>query len=102
MLEESCPICRDILLEINEMCLSDFATVGEVEWTAINAVHPALGIMFTVSALEHFLDVKRGTEWTSHGLPEDSCGRRSYSKADAEIAYKLFSDQFPKQYRRKE
>jgi len=100
MSEDSCPVCKEMLLEINDILSSDIAKIGDISWTAINAVYPSLGIMFVVSSLNHFMDVRRGLGVVNHYEAKDGpCIRRAYSRADAETAYKLYSVQLPTQYR---
>jgi len=84
--EQSCPVCQDILSEINEMCLTDFASNSDVDWVTVSMIGTALDLMFTVSAMAHFMGVRRAEmvdfSEVDHSLSvtdEDlRCARKSY------------------------
>jgi len=55
-MEEVCPVCSDIMSEINVMF--DWArprNMAELSWTDISTVREALTVMYTAEAVVHFI-----------------------------------------------
>lgn len=65
-MNEVCPVCRDFLYEVNQVFLSDFGSISEINWVTLSEATDILSAMFKTEVFRHVLDVKRGTGFTSH------------------------------------
>jgi len=59
-MEEICPVCSDILSEINNMFDAMFATIGDIPGEILTKSFPALKVMYVPESLTHFR-----TAWTA-------------------------------------
>lgn len=70
-MQEVCPICSDILSELNEMFETEQPlTMADLTWANIVFVRDALEAMYTAESVVHFITswqrARNGGETTSH------------------------------------